>query len=178
MIFMPVCAFVSSHSLIFFHLLIGTAPSKPTGRDRTIDFEDLTHIVDEGKYAKFQGTMIKAYEEKGKVDLLLTKNARGNKIERPLEVTIKKSHVRALDSDDMIGTIDIMTDEAEEEELIEYEKGTWECSKCKYENGNDAGGCENIVNGKRCGGTKKCAMNPEGWGDLFNKFKPNVSFLS
>ena len=139
-------------------------------RGETIDFKDLTHT-----WKLFEGIKISGGNESSGEDDLITvrllKNARGEKMKEPVIVKVKGSEVRELTVYDMIGSIDIAGDEAEDKALIDFEQKSWECSKCKKLNGNDAGYCIKMSeDGKQCGGTKKCEEKLS-WAGCFSSTK-------
>jgi len=53
--------------------------------------------------------------------------------------------------------------------LLEYENERWECPKCERWNKNDVGYCPTKVEGKQCGGTKKCEIKSGGWAGCFGE---------
>ena len=52
----------------------------------------------------------------------------------------------------MLENIETKSQGEEEDSLIDYERGSWPCPKCKVSNSNDTGYCPNIVNGNLCMG--------------------------
>lgn len=134
-------------------------------RGETIEFKDLTHRVIDGLYKGFEGIVIRDEEETATFRCL--KNIRGNKMYKTKDVAIANTQVRELTSYDMIESVgkNFNEEEDEDDELVEYENGTWECSKCNAMNRNDSGYCPNLINGKLCGGTVKCEMKT--WAGCF-----------
>ena len=141
---------------------------KKRAKREEVDFEELTHVVTSGAYESFTG--VKISESGDEIQLCLRKNARGKSMIEPRTILVKKSETREVDSDDMISGIDDLGGGLEDEEdkkLVAFEKGKWECSKCSKKNSNEAGYCDNMIEGKQCGGTKKCDKII-GWGNCFN----------
>lgn len=124
-----------------------------------------THRVVNGRYEGFQGIPIAEYSGK----FLLLKNKRGTPVRRALEVDLSDTEIQELDHFDAIQLTEERGGGDEDEGLIEYEKGTWKCSKCDASNSNDSGFCSNYLNGVWCGGTAECESTS--WGNCFEKYK-------
>ena len=124
-----------------------------------------THRIVNGKFEGFQGTPI----SEGSGKFLLLKNKRGTPIRRALEVELSDNEIQELDHFDAIELTEERGGGDEDQGLIEYEKGTWKCSKCGALNPNDAGFCSNQLNGVRCGGTAACETKT--WENCFDKYK-------
>eukprot|EP00804_Cyclotella_cryptica_P030579 CCRYP_020011-RB/>CCRYP_020011-RB protein AED:0.05 eAED:0.05 QI:2780/1/1/1/1/0.5/4/1502/210 len=124
-----------------------------------------THRIVNGTYEGFQGTPT----SEGSNKFILVKNKRGRLVRRALEVELSDNEIQELDHFDAIELTEEGGGGDEDKGLIEYEKGTWKCSKCDSSNPNDSGFCSNKVNGVRCGGTAICETKT--WGDCLDKYK-------
>ena len=157
---------------------------KKSSREEVVDFSQLDAMILAGKHKDFLGKRVTDEEDTDadtdviKVQLLM--NPRKTAVKVPFVINVKAVDVRVPDSDAMIASIDIMGDEAEDQDLIKHENETWECPKCNQENKNDAGYCANIIDDKLCGGTKK-AEKILGWGNCFgsvsNVWKCDACFV-
>ena len=90
--------------------------------------------------------------------------------------TQHEGHTRKEDVKDvmnMLASVDTTFADEEDDALVEYEEGVWECPKCQHSNRNDAGYCNKIVGkGKgstiRCGGKMRCVTLLT-WGNCFSQ---------
>ena len=143
------------------------------GETAEFDMDELTHEITHGKYKGFQGKALGS--TKSLVTILCVRNLRGMKMRDAIEVTLPSADVEELTHDDMLEHVNTNGDESEDEDLTVYERGQWECSKCKAMNLNDAGYCSFILSdGEICGGKKKCEMKT--WDGCFVR-TAEVSFF-
>lgn len=125
-------------------------------RDKDIDFEQTNVQISKGMYANFQGYTVEEDNGDDKIQVRLLKNARGKVMKESMDIWVEKSNIRELNSYDMLQTINVDNEEEEDKAFIKFEQGTWTCPKCNQLNKNDVGYCDNVNDGKQCGGTKEC----------------------
>ena len=174
-------------------VLSKTRISSPRGgctsykRGEEVDFSELSHkIIGHGKYHGFKGRLPGSDSDSSSfpsftgtgtgnnddvVKFLLLINQRGMTMKDPIEITIPKDQLEEVNSGDMFSFIKGNCDE-EDKALLEYEKGTWECSKCNGMTSNEGSYCQNEVAGR--GGEKEVCGAPKpfdgkylGWDGCF-----------
>ena len=125
-------------------------------RGNEIDFEQINVQIITGLHAKFKGCKVEEDNGDNKIQVLLLINARGKVMKESMDIWAEKSNIRELNSYDMLQTINVDNEEEEDKAFIKFEQETWKCPRCNQLNKNDVGYCDNVNDGKQCGGTKEC----------------------
>ena len=134
--------------------------------NKDIEFNDLTHKIRNDVYEGFKGKLL-SKDSEGNVTFRLLINPRGKSMKENKIIILHQNFLEDVNSADMLSLLDVDGEEEEDKALVEYEKKTWECSKCKSNNTNEGSYCTNVFGGKVCGAPKPFDGKILGWGDCF-----------
>ncbi|EJK77197.1 hypothetical protein THAOC_00987 [Thalassiosira oceanica] len=105
-------------------------------------------LVEEKLEEKLKGVKI-SNDDDAYVRVEIINNGRGNPVRVRRVVKVRKNQVRCLGVQDMLNAVD-HDGEEEDEEAVEFDRSTWECTECGGLNTNDGSNCTNLPGTLEC----------------------------